>query len=317
MEVSRNAQQSTLNVAVPVSNGQPSKSDAPLVRSLRGFSDSGVSLRIPTNADANEHVHEIHGKESWQAKALHVLHSNTLQTTLMALLLLDVMILFTELFLSASHPVCTTIVRDAISCCPSPDGAVDHSANRWLAEDSHHGLCEAPLVDTNYTASCDPHKYPGVHTTEEALFWVTISILSIFLIELGVLMAALTPCVFCRQIFYVLDLFIISVSLCFELVFHFIDNTLLSEYLGLLIIARLWRFVRIGHGLIEVTAEYSSKRYEKIRKLAEDMESLIEHHDAQLSGSPDYERLKVKSKELLGTIDEAEEDAGEEKDDVE
>lgn len=74
------------------------------VRNLRakGLALDGVSFRIPTTADANTYVDETHGEDSWRAKILRVLHNRYVQIGLLLLLLLDVIILFTELFLAAS-----------------------------------------------------------------------------------------------------------------------------------------------------------------------------------------------------------------------
>lgn len=152
------------------------------------LSVTSMNFAIPTNQDAQMHVHEEHGKESWRYRVLVFLHSTKVQFTLMSLLVLDVVILCTELFLLASFPNCSTITRDAISCCPVLD-AMDHSA-RFLAEDTgghSEEFCEdGSEASLDYEAGCDVHKYEGVHLTEEILFALTITILAIFFIELNV-----------------------------------------------------------------------------------------------------------------------------------
>ena len=47
----------------------------------------------------------------------------------------------------------------------------------------HHMLCEHGVDSPQCPAACDDHKYHGVHTAEEVIFWLTIAILSIFMAE--------------------------------------------------------------------------------------------------------------------------------------
>ena len=153
---------------------------------------------IPINEEEAHHVDVVHGEDSWEAKVLHVLHSKTCQYTLMGLLLLDVVILFVELFLGAQYPACTFIIRDAISCCPKTFDSNAQDEHRLLGEASsltcetggietgdlhmfrslaevasdegHHSVCEAGVDTPQCQAGCDPHKYDGVHTAHTALF---------------------------------------------------------------------------------------------------------------------------------------------------
>lgn len=230
---------------------------------------------IPINEEEAHHVDVVHGEDSWEAKVLHVLHSKTCQYILMGLLLLDVVILFVELFLGAQYPACTFIIRDAISCCPKTfDSDSQADEHRLLGETSsltceargietgdlhmfrslaevasdegHHSVCEAGVDTPQCQAGCDPHKYDGVHTAHTALFFTTITILSIFMIELILLIVCLKPRVFFRKSFYVLDLFVVSVSLALESFFYAADDETLQSLIGVIVLARCWRFVRIG-----------------------------------------------------------------------
>jgi hypothetical protein len=155
----------------------------------------------------------------------------------MFLLFFDIIIIFTEMFLMSAFPPCSIIVRDCISCCGEENNDAGH--DRWLAEEEHEEICPAGYHETG-EASCDNHKWHGVHAFEEALFYTTVTILSVFFVEIFVEVWALTPCIFFRQLFYALDFFIISVSLVFELFFHFAHRELLEELIALGVIFRLW-----------------------------------------------------------------------------
>lgn len=238
---------------------------------------SSVNFAMPSDADAQKHVHDRDGgSHSWAYRALSFLHSRTLQITFCSLLLLDVAILFVELFLLATYPSCRIIERDAISCCPSTNE--DHS--RWLAEE-HHEFCDVGK-EAEIDAGCDEHKWERVHTAEEVLFIVTILILVIFFIELNVTMVALRPQIFFRQFWYLLDYVIVTTSLTLELVYEFLGSQNASVMAGVLVVGRIWRFIRIGHGILEVSHELASDKYEKLLAYTEDLEDLLKTKGIQI-----------------------------------
>jgi hypothetical protein len=250
-----------------------------------------MNFGMPTNLGAEQHVEEELGQDNdhWRKRALKFLHSPQVQITLMSLLLLDVLILFVELFLLASYPNCSIIERDAISCCPVMQGdAAEHVAGRWLAEEEgdehgHHDVCNVGMeADYESDAGCDPHKWGRVHNAETALFALTITILSVFMIELNVEMIALRPTIFFRQFSYLLDYIIISVSLALEILFHSLSDDKIQSLVGLLVFVRIWRFVRIGHGIVEITNEVLHKDHEKLVSYTEQLEELLQQHNIAL-----------------------------------
>jgi hypothetical protein len=82
-----------------------------------------------------------------------------------------------------------------------------------LSGGGEYETCENGLEPDFDTGGCDEAKYSTVHKVEEVLFAFTMTILFTFFLELNLEMLALRPWVFFRQIFYVLDYFIISVSI--------------------------------------------------------------------------------------------------------
>jgi len=211
------------------------------------------TFAIPSCEEENHRVKVRWGEDAWQYKALHFINSTPVQRLLIALLLLDVLILFAELAIDVHVPSCKVIVRDAISCCPL-DGDV---TNFYQGGGGGYGesVCAEPLLATDHTAGCDPHKHHGAHVTHECLFWITISILSLFQAELLFLIYLLGMHFF-KVPLYVFDLVIVTISLVLELVFHFYLYPEVTDTLpGILIIVRCWRFVRIGHGLVVSTYE--------------------------------------------------------------
>jgi hypothetical protein len=289
--------------------GQLAGGKEPISKGLRRpelisrLSVASMNFGIPTNEDAQMHVHETHGTESWRYKVLRFLHTKKVQATLMSLLILDVLILCTELFLLATYPNCHTIRRDAISCCPVLEG----EAARFLAESGESGhseeFCEAALEPSpDYEAGCDEHKWEGVHTTEEVLFALTMTILFVFFIELNVSMAALGPGVFFRQLFYLLDYFIIGTSIALELTFYFLSDDTVQSLVGLLVIFRIWRFVRIGHGLIEVTAELAHRKFAALLSYAEELEDLLRANELDVPENEEIRQIKKESDEIMSEL---------------
>lgn len=273
----------------------------------------GMNFDIPSNMGTKEHVLLTHGESSWRMKVLHVIHSKKVEYTLAALLFLDIILLFAELLLLSYFPHCTLVIRDAISCCSGSSNntfdalnnessnnnssAHDTTARQFFfrvlesalnsstsseghtgsSEENHEEICEYPSViqDVSYPAGCDEHRYSGVHIAEEVLFYLTILILSIFMIELNCAMVALTPSIFFRQFFFALDYFIITVSLALEITFHILSDELYQSLSGLLVIFRIWRFIRIGHGIVELTNEAAHREYDKLVIYTKELRTII------------------------------------------
>lgn len=260
------------------------------------LSVANFNFNIPTNQGCTEHAELEHGVDSWRVWVLRFLHSSQVQILLMLLLFLDVIIMFVELLFLAMFPHCALVERDAISCCPKSileeDAAAmssattenatadDHAAHRFLEEDPHGSgdhFCPISGSSANFdfTAGCDEHKWTTIHTVETVLFALTLTILSVFMIELTASMIALRPQIFFRQFFFLLDFVIVSVSLILEIYFHFYGDDLYQSAVGILVLIRIWRFIRIGHGIVELTNEVAHKEYESLLEYTEDMRDLL------------------------------------------
>mmetsp|Transcript_9414 Transcript_9414/g.16105 ORF Transcript_9414/g.16105 Transcript_9414/m.16105 type:complete len:308 (-) Transcript_9414:533-1456(-) len=256
------------------------------------------SFAVPTTKEEHATVKERHVTDEnpnpWQCRLLEILNSPTVQHIIIVMLLLDVCIIFTELAIDAFYPSCNLIERDAVSCCN--EGVDSHGAgevhrfmagiNRFLAEkggDEHHSdLCIAPFVETDYPAGCDDHKYPGVHVAHEVLFSFTLIILILFEIELLLMVYLLGPKAYFSRPLYVLDLFVVTVSLVLEVVFAVVHEDILNDLVGILVLFRVWRFVRIGHGLVASTFELQEEKIHELKHYVQEVEEMVEKYGGEL-----------------------------------
>lgn len=205
------------------------------------------------------------GEHSWNLRCVHFFHQNKMQFFFIALLLIDVVVIFVELFIEAEFPRCELIRRDAVSCC---DGASTSASGNSSGSGSgssadighssgHHALCSGDLYqgfhyeEGSLTPDCDEHKWETVHMAHVALFGTSVGILAVFEMELILLFVALDVQFF-HNLLYVIDLFVVTSSLALELV---LKVTSFGDLAGLLILARLWRFMRVAHGMATVTHE--------------------------------------------------------------
>jgi len=252
------------------------------------------ALRVPTNADERMHVTAVHGHGSKRQKILHFLHSKAVEYTLLGLLLLDLIVLFFELFLSAEYPPCPIILRQAVSCCPP-----EHDTNaRWLAEEHSSSICQEPYIPlTDAQAGCDPHANEWLHHVHVAFFSITVAILSLFLIEHILLMICLGVKVFFQHVFYVVDLLVVSISFVLEIVFFSLQDELLSTVTGILVLVRVWRFIRVGHGVVEATVELAQSRFDKLVTYNERLEKLLTEHSIPIPNEWIEEIHQLKSME--------------------
>jgi len=85
---------------------------------------------------------------------------------------------------------------------------------------------------------------------------------------------------FCCQPTYVVDFIVVISSLTLELIFKFSSEDALAALPGILIVFRLWRFVRIGHGLVASTYEVQQHKIETAVDYISELEEKLERYGA-------------------------------------
>jgi len=235
--------------------------------------NDAINFGIPSRMGVRTFVVQNHDVDSWRTKVHKFFDTRWVQTTLMSLLCLDILIIFVELFLMSIFPECKAVVENCVACCPGSE-IEDNQNERWLTED----ICEGGYNSNEGNAACDEHKYPTVHAIENVLFWCTISILVIFLVENLVEIAALGVCKYFKQVFLAVDFAVVLISLVFELISRFDDHLKILQYGVVLIFFRIWRFVRVGHGIAEVASELTAGHFESLVEYAKECEKKLEEH---------------------------------------
>mmetsp|Transcript_17521 Transcript_17521/g.24518 ORF Transcript_17521/g.24518 Transcript_17521/m.24518 type:complete len:271 (-) Transcript_17521:230-1042(-) len=173
---------------------------------------------------------EGHHGDDWHHRLNRYLHSFPVQVTLNTLLLVDVILIITGIQLEI------LFLESEI-------------------EDYKHG-CEAQ-------EACPSH--PGNESLDEAFRGVefaSLAILFVFAIDNFLLMLA-NGWAFFKNPLYVLDTVVVLAAIVFETVLR---STFAG---GLVILARTWRFVRIGHGVFETSEtlqEYHHKEHKEAEK---------------------------------------------------
>lgn len=175
------------------------------------------------------------------------------------------LVLIVELILGALHPSCAIVLE---RCAASND------TSALVSELSVSDQC-VPFC------SEEPH---WLHPTHEFLFWTSISILIIFLAELFLLVCAVGPLLFVRNFFYLFDLVIVATSLALELALR---AEIAEDVGGLLIFVRLWRLLRISHGIFTDTHEHEHHHIGKLEKEIKHLKREVEQLRTQL-GKPSF-----------------------------
>jgi hypothetical protein len=186
--------------------------------------------------------------------------------------------------LDAFFPLSAFVKRDAISCCPSGSSVAYDAAKEYGQRLLGPGggsteICAYPLEETDYKAGYDYNKYPVIHVAHKALYSLTLIILSSFLLELSALVYLLGPKQFCKQVTYVVDLIVVSMSFSLEILMKHASKDVLSVLPGILIIFRLWRFVRIGHGLVSTTYELQQHKLHLAVEYIEELEDKVKRYE--------------------------------------
>lgn len=210
----------------------------------RAIERAGHSLVTRSPSEASQDAGKKDNRaQNWRHKVVHFLHSVPVHTAATALLAMDLIIVVASLelqiqiFINEGNAKSDCLYAfKAGKAVPEP--YVDSAA------------CNPDALPTcHYQDSHHYHTVHILHKAELALASISCAILFIFLVE-NLLMVAALGWAFFTHMFFVLDLAVVSISLGLELWAIAVSQLAQVEaYLGLLILARMWRFFRVAHGV--------------------------------------------------------------------
>ena len=173
--------------------------------------------------------------DSWRDLLDHLLSAKWFQLLMVVLLILDMILVIAGLELQILSQ--TAMIDEYKRCFQQYNHvfAVPPGLNNSLNNPENIPVCMP-----------DSHMAHTYHHIEQMLAWFSVTILVIFLVE-NLLHIMLLGLDYFQDVFYVLDLTVVTLSLTLELIF-LIDIVPAATAGGLLVIARTWRFARIAHG---------------------------------------------------------------------
>lgn len=259
----------------------PSPSMMKLGKRSKSIMEIAVNKHTPQifkyDTSSELYMKNKYGEESWQNTLYEKLTHRSFEIFLLVLLFLDIIVVISEIVVDVEYPSCHNVRRTGIvrSCCPiTDDGGYDHGeGHRFLvsssesshhSSDNHHSFCDGHGYEELSYYGCNDHN-ETIHKVHLSLFIVSTTILCIFELELLMKLFLLQPREFFRHKLLALDLVVVTISLTLDILLHSMSS-LLGELAVLLAFVRLWRFIRIIHGVFEEIIEHSKEQFEEFEE---------------------------------------------------
>lgn len=235
-----------------------------IVDHARSRKDVRLKLRMSQGPlhDLMPHLHVGKDVHTCRRSLVAFLSSKTVSLTMSILLLLDLMAVIGEMMI-LGHQECHV----EIEC--------GHGSNVTHTE----GLMPGCHVITELEL---PHD---LHVAEMVCMYVSLTILTTFALELLLMLIGM-GCGFIRQPLLVLDIIVVYISLVVEIVFK---QEEFQEIVVILIISRMWRFVRIFHAMGMTMHEVEEHRFE-------DKQHEIEEHNDEVMEEMKEEKSALEAK---------------------
>lgn len=176
----------------------------------------------------------------FRGRLLQVLEHRRVHNVLLGLLILDVVAVVSGGYLELQYMQSKFEDSRAILIA-----CIEAGSGRRL--ESSADACEEPEEYGNET----------LEDVEEALVLLSIFILSLFLLE-HVLHVFASPWKHCSDWKNILDTFVVALSLVLEI--GDLTKSSISASAGAIVLARLWRYARIVHGVADVSGDLADEK---------------------------------------------------------
>lgn len=216
--------------------------------------------------DEVDYVTVLYGKDSTALKVMRWTHSKKVQVSLAVLLLFDVVAVVAELLIDGHYPSCS-VVLDRSTCHNDTQRARLLNGEVSQVGDGCVIVCEAIPE--------------SVETAHKALFIISIVILGIFAVELVILLSIMRLHFF-RHLLYMIDFIIVITALVLEIALHNSDD---ATALSLIVFARIWRLLRLGHGIFTDTREFQKAENEELLERIQQLETELSNSEPREESS--------------------------------
>jgi hypothetical protein len=223
-----------------------SKLDPPLLLEVEGVDGKTSNIakgslartdtRLMHSSVESVHIHDTH---PYVTVLMHVLHHKKFHHTMITLLCFDVLCVIASIALE-----------------------IEYLHEAYHGAKAHLKTCKWTYYDPNNIPLYDKCSYvhysygsPVVHDAHMGVAYISLTILSTFMVENLLLMFCLGRRFF-KSWMSMLDLFIIGTSIGLEVVF------ISDPEDGALAVARTWRFARIFHGFYEYNRDHGQEALE-------------------------------------------------------
>lgn len=233
----------------------------------------------------------------YRAVLRHLLHLPAFHITIICMVLTDLVIVFIELTLTLLNLPCYT------------DAQLEGFAELGIPED------RLPPPE-----GCQLHESSALEKGDTALWAISVSLLSIFVIELFLSGVAFGFYRHFKKPIYLIDAIIVSVSLILEVYFRYGNSGAnLHNAPSTIIILRMWKIVRAVHAIahsiemknqsvinrLKTTRDQLETAYQHVTEALEQQQFQIQYlrrkapdvNDAELNAYADEEVRKLKEKE--------------------
>ncbi|XP_019617216.1 PREDICTED: voltage-gated hydrogen channel 1-like [Branchiostoma belcheri] len=215
------------------------------------------SSSVITSSDATSSSGNAEPK-TFREKLLHVLHSTEFQVAVVILVIVDCILVVFELLIDLG----------GIKLC--------EEAVRAECESAGTTATMTPAEEAEKEAECD-------HPAPEILHYMSIAILTIFLIEIMFKVYAYQKD-YLKHKMELFDAVVVIISFCFDVAYANHEDAF--DGIGLLVVLRLWRVTRIINGIlmsVQHTAEKKINAHKQARQeVQEELNKMIAHaHDLE------------------------------------
>jgi hypothetical protein len=244
-----------------------------------------------------------YGEDHWRVKGYRFLHKHEVILTLAALMVLDILFMVIDLVISANYPDCPVILQncECVLNITAMDGSKTTPPTFSPSSEQHNedNVCRRACVEPPFSSE----------QTKLAMTIGSLVILSIFVFELAFHISIIGIRHFLLDLFLVIDLIIVLVSIVLEAIVLHLEVTknlkeeaaIQATTVPLLIVSRGWRVLRIGHGAYKEAHDFYGEHIQTLEFENQELKQRLTQFE-QLSPPSSTNESKRKDHDNILTV---------------